>query len=224
MFLIAIDFPYKGESPQSFTLKAGQYVFDVYGAQGGSGYLDGVIKSQYGLGAHVKATLNVTGTGTLFYAYVGEQGSSSQYGPNKGGWNGGGKSGKDTEILKGDAAGSGGGATDVRIYDQSFSNRVIVAAGGSGGAGDENGAPGGDISGRRKTGKGATSVSLGTNQNKGNTNGVGGAGIDSIYTPGSGGGGGWRGGVSSEKDSGYRDIPIFGKWIDYYNSVADGGS
>lgn len=224
LFLIAINFPYNGESPQSFTFKKkwnnqlnygeSPHVFDVYGAQGGSGYLDGVIKSQGGLGAHVKATLNVTGTGTLFYAYVGEQGSSSQYGPNKGGWNGGGKSGKGTEILKGDAAGGGGGATDVRIYDQSFSNRFIVAAGG---AGDENGAPGGDEYGRRKTGKGATSVSLGTNQIKGNTNGVWGTGIDSIYTPGCGGG------VSSAKDSGYRDIPIFGKWNDYYNSVADGG-
>ncbi|KAK8896790.1 hypothetical protein M9Y10_014708 [Tritrichomonas musculus] len=78
-------------------------------------------------------------------------------------------------------------------------NRIIVAAGGSGGAATYEGCPGGDLYGRYWSDANTISPSLLTTQTLGPENSVGEAGADAGDTPGSGGGGGWRGGVSTHK-------------------------
>lgn len=95
-----------------------------------------------------------------------------------------------------DASGGGGGATDLRINNNELNNRIIVAAGGLGGAGHEDGAPGGDLTNKYKSGKGIVAVSSKTTQTKSNTNGKCGEGTMVLSVPSSGGGG-WRGDVAS---------------------------
>ena len=102
-----------------------------------------------------------------------------------------------------------------------------MAAGGSGGTGEEDGAPGGDINGRYKSGKGQIGISNKTTQNLGPENCQGAEGEESLNVPGSGGGGGYRGGVSSNKTSGYLNVNPFEKpygWVDNFYSVAHSGS
>ena len=198
-------------------LKAGLYTVECYGAQGGQAYKEGNLSATGGLGAYVKGTMNVTGTGTTFYIFVGGEGKSGKVGPNLGGFNGGGSSGKD---LGGgfdkidDAPGGGGGATDLRINDISTESRIIVAAGGSGGAGTCERAPGGEITGYYFSDDKTLSKALDVNQNGGIKDGVGGTGVDYNFVPGSGGGGGWRGGYGAGS----------GSQINFYLSVGKSGS
>lgn len=198
-------------------LDAGKYIIHCYGAQGGSGHDEGVVTSSGGKGSYVNGTMTIKGPRKTFYAFVGEHGNSSKSGPNLGGFNGGGSSGEDNLIgWKGnDAGGGGGGATDFRIDTDDFNNRIMVAAGGSGGAGHCNGAPGGKLSGYRTNGRDNEYVeSEIVNQIDGNKDGVGGTGKNpplKMGGSGSGGGGGWRGGVSSgdyfaKKDTGWKGV------------------
>lgn len=162
-----------------FVLEAGQYKVQCYGAQGGP---------TGGKGAYVSGKLTITGPGTTFYAYVGGIGRNSGYDPNPGGFNGGG-------MIKSNNKYSGGGATDLRIDNTSYQNRIIVAAGGSATidiAVDEDisksyyhGAPGGDIFGYRSIGGDRYIESEAVNQIYGAEDGI----------AENGGGGGYKGGV-----------------------------
>ena len=189
-------------------LKAGLYTVECYGAQGGQAYKEGNLSATGGLGAYVKGTMNVTGTGTTFYIFVGGEGKSGKVGPNLGGFNGGGSSGKD---LGGgfdkidDAPGGGGGATDLRIDDNSLGSRIIVAGGGSGGAAKCPGAPGGELYGYYSPEENYFLVDINVGQDGALRDGIGTSGKDSEDFPGSGGGGGYVGGPSTGKASSNKD-------------------
>lgn len=193
LFLITLDY-YRFDEPgiHPFELKAGQYTVHCYGAQGGDIFKPNRINNG-GRGAYTKGTMTVTGNNTLFYAYVGGKGDSSPAGPNNGGFNGGGKSGRDKEGIiddANDAPGGGGGATDLRIHSNSLESRIMVAAGGSGGAGACNGSYGGTY----KLIYAISNNEFRESDDEGTLDGIGEDGDDGDYQPGSGGGGGYRGG------------------------------
>ena len=185
-------------------LTAGQYVVECYGGQGGCGYNNKYCKSNGGYGAYVKGTMDVTGEMQTFYANVGGKGSESMAGPNLGGNNGGGSSGRDHDIFGGDGddgSGGGGGATDLRYQGNSYTDRIIVAAGGSGGVCQCKGAPGGCLYGYRATSNNVFEIDYAIGQINGNENGIGDNGDSSLHFPGSGAGGGWRGGKKTQEAS-----------------------
>lgn len=187
-------------------LSSGQYIVHCYGAQGGGSMYEGAFRYPGGLGAHVSGTMNIKGREKVFYFFVGGEGGFGKN-PNEGGFNGGGNAGIDTEYGKKlESSGGGGGATDVRVEDQDYHYRIIVAGGGSGGANACKGAPAGTYKCMK-----ATSNNVFTETYEGNTNGQGGHGEESIYTPGSGGGGGYFGGISHGEvswveDSSYKAV------------------
>lgn len=194
-------------------LKAGKYKVTCKGAQGGQAYYNSNIKGDGGDGSSVTGTMHVKGDLTPFYINVGGKGTCNIDGGQNGGYNGGGKAGKSRYGNAG--PGSGGGATDIRIYNNQTRSRIMVAAGGSGGVATMNGAPGGDLAGRCRKSNGDVGVSAETNQENGNIDGIGGNGVDSDRYAGSGGGGGYRGGISTNIDAPHGD---------YYLSMSHSGS
>ena len=113
-------FEYTG-SVQETTLMPGEYKLEVWGAQGGNG----LTGASGGHGGYSAGILNITEE-TKLYIQVGGQGNTYTGSVIAGGYNGGG-------CALGAAnhkAGSGGGATDIRIGEDSLHARVIVAGGG----------------------------------------------------------------------------------------------
>ena len=200
--ILSIIFDKSTPGNYTITLPSGKYIFECYGAQGGDGKDKSDTKiGEGGKGAYAAGTMIIEGE-ILFYLNVGGQGESNTTQQNNGGFNGGGKSGKSTKNKA--ISGGGGGATDVRIYTNEISNRIIVAAGGSGGVGQAQGASGGTENGRWINYEGYINPeyiereSDKTTQTKGNgIEGIGGDGADHEYGAGSGGGGGWMGGIST---------------------------
>lgn len=188
-----LNFDYTG-AVQSITLPKGIYKLECWGAQGGNGCTDNSYTG--GKGGYSIGTISLNTKITL-YIYVGGRGVSSEASGSgairAGGFNGGG-SGRDWSSTN--HGGSGGaGATDIRINQDSFYARVIVAGGGGGASDDGNGGSGGGVSGI------STGASAGTA-----TSGSGfGQAAASSYTSGEcgGGGGGWYGGY----DGGSENIP-----------------
>ena len=182
--------------PYKITLKHGQYLVEVYGAEGG-GY------STPGKGGGIKGILNLTKKST-FFAYVGAKGGKgiNSFIPATFGGGGSGYGYFDWHNT-----GSGGGASDLRTDKDSLSSRIIVAGGGgAGGLNSEesnyNDSPGGDGSGdngksatskRGTAGSGAYTNKAGERGNKG-TFGYGGNVTASENLDASGGGGGYYGG------------------------------
>ena len=199
-----MDFNYTG-SVQSKTLKPGMYTIECWGGQGGtySSYIGGY-------GGYSKGTITLT-EATTVYISVGGAGSSS---PTAAGFNGGG-----TGISSGRG---GGGATDVRIGQNSLYSRVIVAGGG-GGAGvtsaDANpcGCGGGEYGGDGYYNDTTGSYTIGQNRCGGSASQTAGGKTWSTSTQATfgqggnalgyscgGGGGGWYGGggaYDSDSDS-----------------------
>jgi len=190
-------FNYTG-APQTFTAPAtGNYTITLTGARGGNG-----LNTQGGLGGQATGSLALT-AGQTINIYIGGQGGNSGGLP---GWNGGGQGGVD--IGAGQHAGSGGGASDIRVGGTALANRVIVAAGGAGGGRDGATGVGGGTSGTASAnfssgygGTGGTQVAggLAWTLTRGATNGTlgqGGAGSTGYNAAGGGGGGGgyWGGG------------------------------
>jgi hypothetical protein len=200
---------YSGSS-QQFIVPYGVTSINIkaYGAQGG-----GNTSITGGLGGYAEGQLTVSANQVLniYVGGAGYQASASNLTP--GGWNGGG-SGYGN-------AGTGGGASDIRINGSALSNRVIVAGGGGGatitfnskgGAGggdagaDGQASPGQQYSGKggtqtaggagqtAYTGTGSTSGSLGTGGSGGNANSAGGGGGGGYYGGGGGDAGGGGGG------------------------------
>ena len=177
---------------QTFTAPTtGNYQFDCWGAQGGSG-----LNTIGGYGGFASGTYSLT-AGQTINIFVGGQGGSYA-GPI--GWNGGGQGGIDTA---GQHGGSGGGASDIRIAGTSFGNRIIVAGGGAGGGRDDSTGAGGGLIGTASSdsygvgfgGTGGTQTSGGIAYitSRGATNGtlgIGGDGSTNFYSAGGGGGGG----------------------------------
>ena len=198
-----LNCPYSG-SAKSITLPKGQYKLECWGAQGGT---YGSYKG--GPGGYSIGNITLTKKETLFF-YVGGAGTTS----TAAGFNGGG-----TGISNGRG---GGGASDIRIGQDSLYARVIVAGGGGGAgvtsanknpAGCGGGLYGGDGYYNDTTG----SYTASTNRNGGSasqtaggisissqdsTKGLFGKGGNaSGYSCGGGGGGWYGGGGAYDNDS-----------------------
>ncbi len=205
------DYSYTG-AVQTATLKAGTHKLEVWGAQGGGIQNDSSLDTANGgMGGYSYGTLTLT-SNTNVFIYVGGMGKSIGSGLAEGGFNGGGAAyGSST----GEPANGGGGASDIRINEDSLYSRVIVAGGGGGGGEDSGDNPGygGGTSGGASSGMStlATQTSTGTG-------GVFGFGAN---TPndGGGGGGGWYGGGTT---NGSQNIPTSNSGSD--TSGGAGGS
>lgn len=195
-----LNFNYTG-AVQSITLPKGTYKLECWGAQGGNRSQDSASATVTGsgLGGYSIGTLTLTQL-TTCYIYVGGQGGMSSSTSNvkvEGGFNGGGFASHDSI---GEPGNGGGGATDVRIAQDSLYARVIVAGGG-GGSGEDNetgGYGGGETGG---AGSGNTSLTQ-ASQTSGGTNSFG-FGLGGNTYNGGAGGGGWYGGASRYSVSSY---------------------
>lgn len=201
------EYEYSGAA-ESVALPRGKYRLECWGAQGGSYNTD-----YGGYGGYSSGILTLTEDTTL-YIYVGGQPStvSTFRAVVPGGFNGGGN-GQNRHYAGTFTYGQGGGgASDIRIGEDSLYARVIVAGGGGGSAsnGDERSSKCG---GGRYGGPGAIDETAAYNAGpleptgsrdgdryyKAGTFGQGaGAGTDKTnYQHGSGGGGGgWYGGYA----------------------------
>lgn len=103
---------------------------EVVGAAGGHEGTSGAP----GAGARATADFVVTPGETLRVRVGGWGGKAAGSTPGAGGWNGGGAGG-DALDADGKAGSGGGGATDIRRGGDRLEHRIVVAAGGSGGAG-----------------------------------------------------------------------------------------
>lgn len=196
-----INCPYNG-SKRTIILPPGTYQFTCRGAQGG--YRD---NSEYGgKGAEAIGTLTLK-ENTLFYLYVGGSGNSStkknEYGFLEGGFNGGGA----RFLYPG-----GGGASDIRIREDSLYARIIVAAGG--GSDGASSIAGGDsnltstFGGGNYPEKNSYIISPSYKSNIENCKpgwGFGGIGFYRYEGYGGAGGGGWYGGRGVYPDTSFDD-------------------
>ncbi len=177
---------------QTFTAPVtGNYTVTLFGAQGGNG-----LNTTGGLGGQATGSLALT-AGQSISIYVGGKGGNAG---GVMGWNGGGQGGLD--VGAGQHAGSGGGATDIRVGGNALANRVIVAGGGAGGGRDGVTGVGGGSSGTTSAnyssgygGTGGTQVGggLAWTLARGATHGTlgqGGNGSTGYNAAGGGGGGG----------------------------------
>lgn len=195
-----LNFDYTG-AVQSVTLPKGTYKLECWGAQGGNRSQDSASATVTGsgLGGYSIGILTLTQL-TTCYIYVGGQGGMSSSTGNvkvEGGFNGGGFASHEST---GEPGNGGGGATDVRIAQNSLYARVIVAGGG-GGSGEDNetgGYGGGETGG---AGSGNTSLTQ-ASQTSGGTNSFG-FGLGGNTYNGGAGGGGWYGGASRYSVSSY---------------------
>ena len=195
-----LNFNYTG-AVQSVTLPKGIYTLECWGAQGGNRSQDSASATVTGsgLGGYSIGTLTLTQL-TTCYIYVGGQGGMSSSTGNvkvEGGFNGGGFASHEST---GEPGNGGGGATDVRIAQDSLYARIIVAGGG-GGSGEDNetgGYGGGETGG---AGSGNTSLTQ-ASQTSGGTNSFG-FGLGGNTYNGGAGGGGWYGGASRYSVSSY---------------------
>lgn len=195
-----MNFDYTG-SVQTATLTPGRYKLECWGAQGGNRSQDSASATVTGsgLGGYSIGILTLTQL-TTCYIYVGGQGGMSSSTGNvkvEGGFNGGGFASHEST---GEPGNGGGGATDVRIAQDSLYARIIVAGGG-GGSGEDNetgGYGGGETGG---AGSGNTSLTQ-ASQTSGGTNSFG-FGLGGNTYNGGAGGGGWYGGASRYSVSSY---------------------
>ena len=151
----AVDFKYTGKIEEYKISKTGRYKLEVWGAEGGNGnaYNSKLLPGKGGYSTGI-ITLE---TGTILYIRAGGQGkviNDNNDGVTiEGGFNGGGnnKSTRDWSI------GSGGGASDIRVKQDSYYARVIVAGGGGGSTSRKDnsyggsGGAGGGLTGKRAT-------------------------------------------------------------------------
>ena len=192
-FATVTNYGYTG-GIQSFTAPAtGNYLLEVWGAQGGA-------DAEYygGYGGYSRGNVHIA-KGTVIYIVVGGQGASSAACAS-GGYNGGGRAGCDG------SSGGGGGATHMgtesKLLKDSAKANLYLVAGGGGGAGhlDSSGGPGatgGGTNGGTVSGGGGTQSSGGSG-NAGGSYGVGGT----RNGDGGAGGGGLYGGGAATNDYG----------------------
>lgn len=193
-----MNFSYTG-SVQTATLDPGKYILECWGAQGGS-------YSSYsgGAGGYSIGTITLSQR-TNLYIYVGGQpATQTSTGATSGGFNGGGAGCSRTYNYSTYGQG-GGGASDIRIGQDSLYARVIVAGGGGGSSSEDSLTTkygGGTSGGSSASGYGATQTSAGTNGLFGQGGAATTSGTNYNYGSGGGGGGFYGGGAcSSYSDS-----------------------
>lgn len=213
-----MNFSYTG-SVQTATLDPGKYILECWGAQGGS-------YSSYsgGAGGYSIGTITLSQR-TNLYIYVGGQpATQTSTGATSGGFNGGGAGCSRTYSYSTYGQG-GGGASDIRIGQDSFYARVIVAGGGGGSSSEDSFTTkygGGTSGGSSASGYGATQTSAGTNGLFGQGGAATTSGTNYNYGSGGGGGGFYGGGAcSSYSDStNYRTYNGGGSGYVYTSSTA----
>lgn len=188
-----MNFSYTG-SVQTATLDPGKYILECWGAQGGS-------YSSYsgGAGGYSIGTITLSQR-TNLYIYVGGQpATQTSIGATSGGFNGGG-AGYSRAYNYSTYGQGGGGASDIRIGQDSLYARVIVAGGGGGSSSEDSLTTkygGGTSGGSSVSGYGATQTSAGTNGLFGQGGAATTSGTDYNYGSGGGGGGFYGGGACS---------------------------
>ena len=214
------DFSYTG-AVQTKTLTAGSYKLEVWGAQGGN-YSTSALG---GKGGYSYGNITLT-SDTNVYVYVGGQPATntSDRVTVSGGFNGGGAGYNRYYSGTYTYGQGGGGASDIRINEDSLYSRVIVAGGGGGAASEDGTAKygGGTSGGSAQSGYGGSQTSAGTNGSFGTGGSATTSGNNYKYGSG-GGGGGWYGGgaSSSYSDStNYRSYNGGGSGYVYTSSTA----
>ncbi|EAX94010.1 hypothetical protein TVAG_082170 [Trichomonas vaginalis G3] len=168
-------------------ISAGIYEFHLYGGTGGDAYSDGILQSNHGgRGSYIKYRFRVEHSES-YEIIIGGNGHSGPVGVNHFGLPNGGNSGNSPSNLNG--VGSGAGSTILKLGGQV----VAVAAGGGGAAMNFGGSPGGGI-GYNYRYVNNTWIKNFDSMYFLDT-GFGGNGTDSTCYPGSGGGGGYKGGI-----------------------------
>ena len=222
----SIEFQYVDKKPIQIVLRQGKYKFEAYGASGGTDtghdttakLIDGtgcieqsivddfggnsncnLLSSTSGAGGYISGNISFTFPVKLFL-HIGGQGT---FGPQiqQGGYNGGGS----TIFHQTLYAGSGGGATDFRLFSDTLYHRILVAGGGGGSDNNDQGqflknddgsGGAGGIPSQGAWSDGTYLSSLETNSTYGFAFGQGQKGTSSL-SEGSGAGGGFFGGFSS---------------------------
>jgi len=211
MIPVLYKFDYTG-AMQTFTAPtAGTYTLETWGASGG-GVTNQAKGSHKGLGGYSKGEIVLT-AGQSIYIYVGGEGILvSGLNGTGGGWNGGGHGGSTTTGAFGFG---GGGGTDIRTTNglwndaASLASRIIVAGGGGGADNstteniglydDGSGGTGGGLSGENARSDGSYVLATAGTQ----TVGTLGKGLDTTAsTDTGGGGGGYRGGLTTNYGNG----------------------
>ena len=194
------NFEYTGECTTYIAKSDGYYNLEVWGAQGGN------YNTTYvgGLGGYSKGIVHLT-KGTTLYVCVGGQPQTVTTTKTAvpGGFNGGGNGFNRDYSSTYTYGQAGGGATDIRIGQNSLYARVIVAGGGSGSNNRTSGYAGGGTSGvTGQSGYAGTQTSAGTGGSFGQGGSASTSGNNYKYGA-SGGGGGFYGGgaIASYSDS-----------------------
>ena len=194
------NFSYTGECTTYIAKSDGYYNLEVWGAQGGN------YNTTYvgGLGGYSKGIVHLT-KGTTLYVCVGGQPQTVTTTKTAvpGGFNGGGNGFNRDYSSTYTYGQAGGGATDIRIGQNSLYARVIVAGGGSGSNNRISGYAGGGLSGvTGQSGYAGTQTSAGSGGSFGQGGSATTSGSNYRYGA-SGGGGGFYGGgaIASYSDS-----------------------
>ena len=194
------NFSYTGECTTYIAKSDGYYNLEVWGAQGGN------YNTTYvgGLGGYSKGIVHLT-KGTTLYVCVGGQPQTVTTASVAvlGGFNGGGNGFNRAYSGTYTYGQAGGGATDIRIGQNSLYARVIVAGGGSGSNNRISGYAGGGLSGvTGQSGYAGTQTSAGSGGSFGQGGSATTSGSNYRYGA-SGGGGGFYGGgaIASYSDS-----------------------
>ena len=200
------NFEYTGECTTYIAKSDGYYNLEVWGAQGGN------YNTTYvgGLGGYSKGIVHLT-KGTTLYVCVGGQPQTVTTTKTAvpGGFNGGGNGFNRDYSSTYTYGQAGGGATDIRIGQNSLYARVIVAGGGSGSNNRISGYAGGGLSGiTGQSGYAGTQTSAGSGGSFGQGGSASTSGNNYKYGASGGGGGFYGGGATTS----YSDSTNYDKY------------
>ena len=200
------NFTYTGECTTYIAKSDGYYNLEVWGAQGGN------YNTTYvgGLGGYSKGIVHLT-KGTTLYVCVGGQPQTVTTTKTAvpGGFNGGGNGFNRDYSSTYTYGQAGGGATDIRIGQNSLYARVIVAGGGSGSNNRISGYAGGGLSGiSGQSGYAGTQTSAGSGGSFGQGGSASTSGNNYKYGASGGGGGFYGGGAGTS----YSDSTNYDKY------------
>ena len=200
------NFEYTGECTTYIAKSDGYYNLEVWGAQGGN------YNTTYvgGLGGYSKGIVHLT-KGTTLYVCVGGQPQTVTTTKTAvpGGFNGGGNGFNRDYSSTYTYGQAGGGATDIRIGQNSLYARVIVAGGGSGSNNRISGYAGGGTSGiSGQSGYAGTQTSAGSGGSFGQGGSASTSGNNYKYGASGGGGGFYGGGAGTS----YSDSTNYDKY------------
>ena len=200
------NFTYTGECTTYTAKSDGYYNLEVWGAQGGN------YNKTYvgGLGGYSKGIVHLE-KGTTLYVCVGGQPQTvtTKKTAVPGGFNGGGNGFNRDYNSTYTYGQAGGGATDIRIGQNSLYARVIVAGGGSGSNNRTSGYAGGGTSGvTGQSGYAGTQTSAGTGGSFGQGGSASTSGNNYKYGASGGGGGFYGGGAGTS----YSDSTNYDKY------------